>query len=461
MNMNKLKYILVVFLFGITNSAISQKTIDKIVAQVGDNIILFSELESQRINLVKSGQVTDSPDVNCIILEDMMYQFLLVNQAELDSVVISDAQVDAEMENRLRVIENQMKNAKDEAGNPITIESFYGKTRLQIKDEFRITIKKRLQGQEVERGITQNVAVSPREVELFYKAIPKDSLPYINAQVSYQQISIFPVITDLDKKKAFNQINDIRRQVAENGKSFQLMAKLYSKDPGSAPLGGRIEATKGMMVRPFEQMAYSLKPNEISTVFETEYGYHFMQMVDLKGEDYIVNHILIPSEFSTDSLDAAALRLEECYKKLKANEITWDEAVKKYSNDPSTKENKGFLANPITGEQKWDVKDANEVDPQMFMMTDALSKGDITTPSLYFDFNERKEAIRILRIAERTQPHVANLKDDYNLFRQMAEEDKRNKVIQNWTKSRISSAYVRIDDSYKTCDFKNDWLPKL
>jgi peptidyl-prolyl cis-trans isomerase SurA len=208
-------------------------------------------------------------------------------------------------------------------------------------------------------------------------------------------------------------------------------------------------------------MAYSLKINEISPVFETEYGYHIMQLLDLKGEDYIVNHILVSPHFSSDSLDAAALRLEECYKKLRANEITWEQAVKKYSNDPATKENKGYIINPITGEQKWDVKDVNEVDPQMFLMTDALSTGDITAPSLYFDFNERKEAIRILRISERTQPHIANLKDDYTMFRQLAEEDKRQKAIDAWTKSRISSAYIRIDDEFKTCEFKNEWLPKL
>lgn len=459
--MDKLKYFVLIAFFSLIGNSFGQKTIDKIVAQVGDNIILLSELEGQKQNMIKQGQVPDSPNLTCELLEDMMYQFLLVNQAELDSIVISDEQVDAEMENRLRVIENQMKNAKDDKGNPITIESFYGKTRAQIKEEFRVTIKKRMQGQEVERNITQNTSVSPREVEIFFNAIPKDSVPYINAQVSYQQIAIFPKITDNDKKLAYDKLVEIRRQIVEDKKSFCLLVKLHSEDPGSVQNCGRIEASKGMMVRPFEQMAYSLKINEISPVFETEYGYHIMQLLDLKGEDYIVNHILVSPHFSSDSLDAAALRLEECYKKLRANEITWEQAVKKYSNDPATKENKGYIINPITGEQKWDVKDVNEVDPQMFLMTDALSTGDITAPSLYFDFNERKEAIRILRISERTQPHVANLKDDYTMFRQLAEEDKRQKAIDAWTKSRISSAYIRIDDEFKTCEFKNEWLPKL
>jgi peptidyl-prolyl cis-trans isomerase SurA len=439
-------------------SLFGQKVIDKVVAQVGDNIILFSEIEQQKQAIKQSG-ATVGPDSECALLEQMMYNFLLVNQAELDSIQISDEQVDAEMENRLRSIEAQMKDVKDEKGNPITIESFYGKSKSQIKEEFRSTIKKRLQGQEVERGITSHVAVSPKEVEQFYAQIPKDSLPLINSQLGFQQIAIFPTITKADKERAFQELSDIRKQIVEGKRSFQTMARLYSDDPGSAAEGGKIEATRGMMVRPFEATAYTLKPGEISEVFETDFGYHIMLMGERKGDDYLVYHILKSIEFSPDSLDAAAKRMDECYTALRNNSITWEEAVKKYSNDPNTKENKGYITNPITGEQKWSIDDVNQVDPQMFMLTDALQTGEVTAPGFYFDFNERKKALRIVRISERTQPHVANLKDDYNLFRNLAEEDKRNKAILAWTKSRISTAYIRIDDSFKSCVFQNVWLP--
>lgn len=436
------------------------KLIDKVVAQVGDNVVLYSEIQGQITSAQQNGLSGEDLD-ECVILEQMLYNYLLVNQAELDSVVVSDEQVDAEMENRLRSIEAQMKNVKDENGKPITIESFYGKTKLQIKEEFRTAIKKRMQGQEVERGITSKIDVSPLDVDLFFKSIPADSLPYINSQLSFQQITIFPKITKADKQNAFNKLADIRKQIVVNKKDFQTMARIHSMDPGSAKMGGRIEATRGMMVKPFEATAYSLKVGDVSEVFETEFGYHIMQMLDRTGDDYVVNHILIIPEFSLDSLDAAHKRIEKCYQELKSNQITWEEAVKKYSNDPNTKENKGYITNPITGEIKWSIEQVNEVDPMMFQLTNGTEEKEITNPTMYYDFNERKEAIRIVRVDERTKPHIANLKDDYNLFRMMALEDKKQKAINEWTKSKVSSAYIRIDDQYKNCKFQHQWEPKI
>lgn len=447
------------FTLAFTKSFAQPKMIDKVVAQVGDNIVLYSEIEGQKQSMKQNG-VTDQDIDECAILEQMLYNFLLVNQAELDSIQISDEQVDAEMENKLRMIESQMKNVKDEKGNPITIESFYGKTKLQIKEEFRTTIKKRMQGQEVERGITSAIDVSPLEVETFFNSIPKDSLPYINSQLSFQQIAIFPAITKNDKDIAYKQISDIRKQVASGKTSFCSAAAFYSEDPGSAKNCGRIQGTRGEMARPFEATAYSLKVGEISEVFETEFGYHFMQLLERKGDDYVVNHILIAPKFSLDNLDASSKRIEKCYSELKENKVTWEEAVKIYSNDANTKENNGYITNPITGEIKWSVEQVNQVDPMMFQLTDGLELNQITAPLLYYDFIERKEAIRIVRVAERTLPHVGNLKDDYNLFRMMALEQKKQKAIANWTKTKISTAYIRIDDAFKNCKFENQWVPK-
>lgn len=435
------------------------KVIDKIVAQVGDNIILLSDLESQKQQAKQSGlEIGDK--AACVYLEELMYQNLLVNQAELDSVQISDEQVDAEMEGRLRMIEGQMRNAKDEDGLPMTIEKFYGKTRTQIKEEFRDAIRKRLKGQEVERKITADISVSPREVELFFNKQPIDSLPFINTQMAFQQISVFPEITKDDRDIAYRKLQDARKQIVEGGRDFGRVAREISMDPGSAVDGGKIEATRGVMVKAFEATAYNLKQGEVSEIFETEYGFHIMKMVSRRGDDYTVQHILIIPEFSRASLEKASLKIEACYQELIANKITWDEAVKKYSNDPNTKENKGIITNPITGEQKWDIEDLNQVDPQMFQLTDALQKGQYTIPSFYSDFNERKQGIRIVRLMERTTPHRANLKDDYVLIRTAAENEKKQKAILDWTASRINGAYIRIDDEYKDCPFQSVWLPK-
>jgi len=447
---------LAVLLSGV--SLAQNKIIDKVVAQVGDNIVLLSDLENQKLQLMQSG-AKPGQESDCKFLEEMMYQYLLVNQAELDSVVISDEQVDAEMENRLRSIEGQMRNAKTATGEPMTLESFYGKSRTQIKEEFRSTIRKRLQGQEVERGITANLSVSPKEVEAYYNRQPKDSLPFINTQLAFQQIVIFPAITKNDKILARKKLEDIRKDIVVNNKNFETQARIHSMDPGSAALGGKIEATRGMMVKPFEATAYNLNVGDVSEIFETEFGYHIMKLLQRKGDDYVCLHILMIAEPSRDSLGAASQRIEECYNALRENRITWDDAVKKYSNDPNTKENKGILTNPITGEQNWDIEDVNQVDPQMFQLTDVLEKGETTSPRIYSDFLERKEGLRIVRLLERTTPHQANLKDDYVLIQSAAEVEKKQKAIHNWTKSKISSAYIRIDDEYKNCAFQNVWVP--
>lgn len=437
----------------------NKNVIDKIVAQVGDNIVLYSELQGQKRSIVENGGVINE-NTECELLEQMMYQFLLVNQAELDSVMISDEQVDAEMENRIRQIEAQMKGQKDPQGNPITFESFYGKSKSAVKEEFRETIKKRLEGQEVERGITSAISVSPREVEIFFNEVPKDSLPFINSELSFQQIAIFPSVTKADKEATKKELEDIRAQIISGKKTFCAMAIAKSEDPGSARNCGRIEATRGMMVKSFEQTAYSLKPGEISQVFESEYGYHIMQMVERTGDDYIVNHILISAKPSFDSLNAASVRMEKCHKELLERSITWEQAVKKYSNDVNTKENTGYIANPYTGQIGWSIEDINQVDPSIFLITDQLGVNEISAPMVYQDFMERKEGFRIVRLAGRTEPHVANLKDDYNLFRQLAEEKKKNDAILTWIKSRISTAYVRIDEDYQNCNFQSDWLAK-
>ena len=451
-------FLIALLLFLLSGVSFGQKTIDKIVAQVGDNIILYSELQGQ-IESMRQNGVGENQIDGCVILEQMMYNYLLSNQAKLDStIIISDEQVDAEMENRLRVIENQMKNAKDDNGNPITIESFYGKSKSQIKEEFRKQIKERMEGQEVERGIVSKISVSPREVQQFFNEIPKDSLPYINSQLTFQQIAILPVLTNEDKERARTELENIRKQIVDQGKSFETMARIYSQDPGSAKLGGRIEATRGMMVKPFEATAFSLKENEISNVFETEYGFHVMKLLERKGDDYVCLHILISPTYNHDSIQAAENRVNECYELLKTAQITWEQAVQRFSNDKNTKENNGIITNPITGELKWSVEDINEVDPTMFQLTDGLETGEFTRPVQYYDYMERREGLRIVRLMERTKPHVANLTDDYNLFRLMAEEVKKQNAIDKWTAAQIGTVYIRIDDEYKTCDFQHNWL---
>jgi len=430
----------------------SGKIVNKVVAQVGDNIILLSDIENQKLQAVQAGVETTRP-MECAVLEELMMGELLVNQAKLDSLVISDEQVDAEMENRLRIIESKM-------GSREKLEEFYGKTISQIKEEFREQIKDKLLAQEMERKIIVDVTVTPKEVAEFFKSLPKDSVPYINMKLSFQQIVNYPVITKVDKLRAFNDLKEIRELIVVGGKSFETQARIHSEDPGSAALGGKIEASRGMMVPQFEASVFQLKVGEVSEIIETTYGYHIIKLVSRKGDDYVCQHILKMPEFSPDAINQSAIRMDSCYRMLKENRITWDNAVIRFSNDELTKQNKGIITNPITGDQTWDMEDLNQVDQQIYLLTDAMEKGDYTSPNLYVDIYERKQGIRVVRLMERYQPHVANLKDDYSLIKSAAENDKKQRVMTTWINSKIGNAYVRIDKQFSNCEFKSNWVTK-
>lgn len=445
------RFITINFIICSTVAFGQRQVVDKVAAQVGDNIILMSDLQGQKLQAIQAG-VAAGKEMDCQILEEMMYNELLLNQAKLDSVDIPDQQVDAEMENRLRVVEQQM-------GGRDKLEQFYGKTVTQIKEEFRAVIKDRLLSQEMERIITSEITVTPREVTDFYNMIPKDSLPFINAQLSYQQIVHYPEITKDDRKTAYNKLVEIRKGIM-GGKSFDTQARIHSMDPGSAAQGGKIEATRGMMVPPFEAAVFSLDVNGISDVFETTYGYHIVKLLSRKGDDYHCQHILIIPEFTNEALERSALIMDTCYTMLKQNKITWDDAVVRFSNDETTKQNKGIITNPFTGEQTWDIEDLNQIDQQIFLLTEAMNQGDITSPNLYADMVERKQGVRIVRMMDRIPPHVANLKDDYALIKRAAESDKKQRIINEWVQSKIGNAYIRIDESYLGCEFSNPWLPK-
>ena len=447
--------ILVLFFFVISFSLCGQmgKLVNTVVAQVGDNIILLSDLEQQQIQ-AKQSDMEVGFKFSCSVLEQLMVQELLVNQAKLDSIFVSDEQVDAEMENRLRVIEKQM-------GGREKLEAFYEKTTAQIKNEFRTIIKDKILAQEMERTITSAVSVTPKEVSHFFNTLPKDSIPFINMKLSFQQIVMYPEITKEDKKRAFKELEEVQGEILVEGKSFETMARIHSDDPGSGAQGGKIKASKGMMVPQFEATVFNLAIGEVSEIIETQYGFHIIKLISRKGEDYECLHILNMPEFSNEAINDAAIKMEECYQKLNQNEITWSEAVLKYSNDERTQQNRGVITNPITGNQNWDMEDLNQVDQQIYLLTDAMEKGDITTPNLYIDIYERKQGMRIVRLKDRFEPHEANLKDDYTLIKAAAENDKKQKTTAKWVDAKISNAFIRIDESYLDCDYNHKWLPTL
>ncbi|MBM3453033.1 MAG: hypothetical protein FJX84_07815 [Bacteroidetes bacterium] len=430
------------------------QTIDKIVAQIGDEIILLSNIQALKLQQIqdKTSDITAlSSFSDCALLEDLMYQNLLLNQAKIDSLPISDEQVDSEMENRIRYIINTMPGGKEQ------FEKFYGKTITQIKDDFKIVIRNQILARDMQQKLTSSVSVTPKEVAVYFNAIPKDSLPYINMKLSFQQIACFPLITQEDKNKIYADLRDIRSKIISGEKSFEYFARTKSEDPGSASKGGKITGSKGMMVPAFEAAVFSLKPNEISEVFESEFGYHLVKLNSRLGEDYTCQHILFTIKPSEESLNDAATKIDSCYTLLEEKKLSWEEAVLRFSDDDNTKQNNGIITNPRTGEQSWDMKDLNEIDRDIYVLTDALEENKYTQPGVYFDIISRKQGFRIVRLIKRFPPHVANLTDDYVLIKGASENDKMQKTIKKWVDSKINTVYIRLDDSFKDCSFDYKW----
>jgi peptidyl-prolyl cis-trans isomerase SurA len=333
-------------------------------------------------------------------------------------------------------------------------------TYSEIKDKFRESIRSKMLADEMRNTITAGLGVTPKEVSTFFNALPVDSVPYINMQLGFQQIVIYPKITKEDKKLAFEKLEGLRNQIVSQGKAFESIARLYSMDPGSAPMGGKIAATKGMMVPQFESTVFKLRPNEVSEIIETEFGYHIIKLLSRSGEDFVCLHILIRPEFSIEAVNFASQRMDSCYRMLKMNELTWDQAVARFSNDQSTRQNKGIITNPKTASQMWDMTDLNEIDQQIYLLTDAMAEGDITQPNLYMDFMTREQGIRIVRLMERVPAHKANLNQDYALIKQAAESDKRMRILNNWVSAKLGNAYIRIDNDFVQCPFEHQWINK-
>ncbi len=441
--------ILVIFLSSSYFAQNDKKVINKIVAQVGDQIILLSDVEERKLQFIINNPKALAP-TECEVLEQLMMEELLYNQSLIDSLIVSEEAVESELEMRFRVAIEEKFN-----GDRAKMEEVYGKTISQLKEELRGQIKKKMLAQEMEQTLVSKISVTPKEVAAFFNKIPKDSIPLINMKMSFQQIVNYPAILNEDKEKARQKLLDIQKELTNE--NFELMCKIHSDDISSAINGGIIEASRGMMVPQFESMALSLKPGEISEIVETQFGYHILLLIERKGDDYICRHILKKPSYSKQAFKKSADKVDSAYTKLKMNQITWEQAVVAYSNDEMTKENKGIITNPYTGEQTWEMDQLNEIDQQIYLITDRMEKGNISKPSIYNDIYERKDGVRIVRLMNRIPAHKANLNDDYALIKLAAENDKKTNTINDWINSKVTSSYLRVDENYVNCTFKSNW----
>jgi peptidyl-prolyl cis-trans isomerase SurA len=443
-------FLMITFIPQLTGAIIAQTTqdtvIDGIVAIVGANTILRSDLENQYLQFRSQGNITGSEHtMKCQILENMLFQKLLLNQAEIDSVVVTDAQVESEMDRRMRYFINL-------AGSPEKLEETYHKSIIAIKSEMREIIREQMMVENVQQKITKEVATTPSEVKSFYRNLPKDSIPSVNSQYEIGMIAKHPAIGEAEKEEVKNKLIALKGRIAK-GDDFSTMAILYSEDPGSSKKGGELGMFKRGDMRPeFEAAAFKLKPGEVSDIVETEDGYHLIQMIERRGEYINVRHILLQPKVSPVSLNAAKNQLDSIALLIEQKKITFDDAVLKYSDDPS-KNNSGLMINPNTGNSRFE---SDQLDPKVFFVIDKLKVGEISA-SVLFKTERGKEEYRLYFLKERTNPHKANLELDYARIQQWALEGKKTKTMDDWITKKTSTTYLRIMDPYKKCEFQRKW----
>ncbi len=432
------------------------QVIDKVVAVVGKNIILQSDIENQYIQYRMQG-LTDGTgkEVRARILEDLLLQKLMLNQAEMDSITVTDDQVEAQMDQRIRYFVTRL-------GSQEKLEEQFGKSMSEIKEEVRQAVKDQMLQEQVQAKIMQNVVVTPKEVKDFFNDIPNDSLPLIQPEYEIVQIVKRPPVSIDEKLQVKDRLYQIRKRILEGESSFSTMAVLYSEDPGSARQGGELGfAGKGVYATEFENVAFNLHDGEISDVVETQFGFHIIQLIERRGETINCRHILLTAKVPVEALEKAQNQLDSVAQLIRNGDMTFEEACKKFSDDDS-KNNGGYLTNAGTGGNWLSLKDMQQLEAEypeyknLAFVVSRLEVGEVSDP-LPMTTNENNDAFRLIMVKRKTEVHQANLKDDYTLIQNWAIGQKRQEAIGKWVSNKAAKAYIRLDDAYKNSDFYYDW----
>lgn len=445
--MKKFFSLVLLFIVAFGNSANSQE-IDKVVSIVGNNIILKSEIEGQYAQYLAQGNKPDNT-IKCQFLHQLLTQKLLAQQAVIDSLDVTEDEVDDNINNRLRYMSNQ-------AGGQEKLEQFLNRSLLQYKEEMRPTIREMLIAGKMQRKITENVDVTPNEVKRYFDSIPADSLPNFNTEVEVGEIIFQPKLTDEEKKPFYDRAEQLRQDIIA-GKDFGTMARLYSQDPGSAGEGGEMPfADRATFVKEFSAIAFKLKAGEISRVFETDFGYHFLQVLERRGEQVRVRHILITIVPTEASLLRAEKLADSVYNLVNTKKLDFYTAAAVYSDDKETKYNGGMILNAQNVQTRTTYIPIDQLDAGIFTAIDTLEAGEYSRPSR-FAAPDGKNAYRFVFLKSRTAPHQANLEQDFAKIKDAALEDKMDRVVSEWFDTRRKSSYIRINDEFQTCDILKVW----
>ena len=421
------------------------QTVDGVAAIVGGDVILKSDIDEQYD--VFNRQNFGKPVSYCEVFEELLFQKLLIHHAAIDSISIGEEEVEANMDRRIQQLIMQMGDQKK-------LEDFYEKSVVEIKEDMRTLIKEQLTAQRMQMTVVEGIEVTPSEVREYYENLPADSIPLISAEVELSQIVKFPELSDEAEQEVIAKLKELKERI-ENGTSFSSMAILYSEDPGSNKKGGEYQGIqRGVFVKEFEAVAFNLRKGEISDPFKTEFGYHIVQLLEKRGEELDLRHILIKPKLTQENLQEAKNFLDSVSVAIANGEMTFEEASRRFSDDEQTRFNGGQMSNFQSGNNKFEV---SQLDSGLFALISSLEDDEISEASFYRTEDQR-EAFRIVRLDANYEPHKANLDLDFTRIKGFALQQKQAKTVEDWKNEKLADTFVKINEGYYDCaDELNSW----
>jgi len=440
----------ILFVIGL-GSIKAQVPIDKIIATIGREIILQSDLEQTYAEYAAQFAVQDEDDdERCMIFEHLVYTKLMLHQADVDSIVVTEQQVEATVNFRMNYFLQQV------GGDSRLIEKHFGKSMVEIRKDMREIVRDQIYIEQVQEKITSNITITPSEVKNFANKTGHDSLPLVPATYEFGHILKTPPVSEEEIAEIKTRLDDYREKSLrdENPKNrFSMLARMYSDDPGSASKGGDLGfVERGQLYPEFEAVAFNLKSGEISHVVKTRAGYHIILLHERRGESIRLSHILIQPKPSAEVQVSAIEYLDSVKKIIIERKIDFSDAALEFSEDPNRLSG-GWVINPYTLSTKFDKE---SLDQATFATLDKLIPGEISSPIVYIS-DEGVLSYRLLYLKSKVAPHRANLVEDYDVIKNAALEEKKNKAIEKWLINKVKVTSIKIDEKYKSCDFVIRW----
>jgi len=421
------------------------KVVDQIVAVVGKNIILKSDIEAMYQQAQADGTPTDG-DMKCEILEKLLVEKLLLAEAELDTTItVSDSQLNQNLEQRIQFYISKLGSEKE-------VEAYFKKSIVDIKADLQEVIRNSQMTQQMQDKILDKVKITPSEVRYDFKNLPEADVPQIDEQIEYAQITVQPLISIEEEDRIKATLREYKRRIESGESSFAAIAILNSDDLGSARNGGELDYTgRGNLDPAYAAAAFNLKGDKISNVVKSEFGYHIIQMIDRKGEQIKTRHILIIPKPSAKSMERALGQIDSIANFIRKGTIKFADAAMRYSFDKDSRNNGGTVINPNTGESKWKMV---ELDPDVSKVIAKMNINEISKPFKTIDEKNHQSVYKIVKLINKTDAHRANLRDDYVELSNIYMASKKGKTLDEWVREKQSGTYIHIDDTYLNCNFK-------